>query len=82
MLSYTGSWIPFPLTKQERLKSGDPRPSIEERYRDRQAYLDKIDYAARELVQSGFALESDLPLLHDRAAREWDFIHSAAPQSD
>ncbi len=82
MLSYTGSWIPFPLTKQARLKSGDPRLSVEERYHDRQAYLEKIDQAARELVNSGFVLESDLPLLHERAAREWDFIHSAAPQSD
>jgi hypothetical protein len=82
MLSFTGSWIPFPLTKRDRLKSGDPRTSVEERYRDRQAYLDKIDRAARELVASGFVLASDLPLLHDRAVREWDFIHSAAPQSD
>ena len=82
MLSYTGSWIPFPLSKQDRLKSGDPRLSVEERYRDRQAYLDKIDQAAHELMNSGFVLESDLPLLHERAAREWDFIHSAAPQSD
>ncbi len=82
MLSYTGSWIPFPLTKGDRLKSGDPRASIEERYRDRQAYLEKIDAAARALVNSGFALESDLPLLHQRAAREWDFIHNAAPRSD
>ena len=73
MLSYTGSWIPFPLTEQERFKSGDPRNSIQERYRDRQAYLDKIDQAARELVVSGFVLERDLPLLHDRAAREWDY---------
>ncbi len=73
MLSYTGSWIPFPLTKQDRLKTGDPRRSIQERYRDRQAYLEKIDQAAHDLMLSGFLLEADLPLLHDRAAREWDF---------
>ncbi len=73
MLSYTGSWIPFPVTKQERLMSGDPRSSVQERYRDRQAYLDQIDQAAHELVVSGFVLERDLPLLHERAAREWDF---------
>ncbi len=82
MLSYTGSWIPFPLTKEDRLKSGDPRLSVEERYRDEQDYLAKIDQAGRALVDSGFVLEADLPLLHDRAAREWDFIHSVKPQSD
>ena len=73
MLSYTGSWIPFPLTKQERVKSGDSRRSVEERYADKQAYLSKIDEAAHELVTSGFLLETDVPLLHKRAAREWDF---------
>jgi hypothetical protein len=82
MLSYTGSWIPFPLTKEERLKSGDPRKSVEERYSSRRAYLDKIDQAAHALLDSGFVLESDLPLLHERAAREWDFIHSAELPSD
>ncbi len=73
MLSYTGSWIPFPLTKQERTKSGDPRRSIQERYASKQAYLDKIDQAAHDLVTAGFLLETDVPLLHDRAGREWDY---------
>jgi len=82
MLSYTGSWIPFPLTKDDRLKSGDPRTSVEERYPSRQAYLEKIDEAAHALMLSGFVLESDLTLLQERAAREWDFIHSAKLQSD
>ncbi len=73
MLSYTGSWIPFPLTKQERAKNGDPRRSIAERYPSKQAYLDKIDQAAHELVVAGFLLQTDVVLLHDRAAREWDY---------
>jgi hypothetical protein len=73
MLSYTGSWIPFPLTKEERMKSGDPRRSIEERYATKQVYLQKIDQAAHELLTAGFLLERDLPALHERAAREWDF---------
>jgi hypothetical protein len=61
MLSYTGSWIPFPLTREDRLTSGDPRASVQERYRNREAYLEKIDRAARSLVDSGCLLESDLP---------------------
>ena len=73
MLSYTGSWIPFALNKQERMKSGDPRRSVQERYSDKQAYLVKIDAAAHELSKAGFLLETDLPLVHDRAAKEWDF---------
>jgi len=30
-----GSFIPFPKTKADRAKSGDPRPSIEERYKSK-----------------------------------------------
>ncbi len=82
MLSYTGSWIPFALTKEDRIKSGDPRESVAERYPSRQAYLDKIDRAAQALLDSGFLLAADLPLLDERAAREWDFIHSVKLQSD
>jgi hypothetical protein len=77
MLSYTGSWIPFPLTKDAAAKTGDPRKPVDERYRDRDAYLEKIDTASRELLKSGFVLEADLPALHKRAAQEWDFIHGA-----
>lgn len=69
MLSYTGSWIPLPLTRT----SGDPRKSIQERYKDKQDYLDRIDRAARALARSGFVLETDLPALHERAGREWDY---------
>jgi hypothetical protein len=74
MLSYTGSWIPFALTKDQRLKSGDPRVSVQERYANRETYLAGIDQAAHDLMMSGFLLETDLPLLHDRAAREWQLF--------
>ncbi len=79
MLSYTGSWIPFPLTKQERAKLGDPRRSVQERYTNKEIYLNKIDQAAHDLVTAGFLLQTDLPALHERAASEWDYraTHSA-----
>jgi len=56
MLSYTGSWIPFPLTKEDAAKRSDPRKSVEERYQSREAYLEKIDEASRALMHAGFVL--------------------------
>jgi hypothetical protein len=73
MLSFTGSWIPFPRTRVERENRKDPRQSIEERYPSKRAYLEKITEAIQELVQDGFVLEADVPKLRDRAAAEWDY---------
>ena len=55
-----GSSIPFAATRVEREASGDPRLSIEERYESRQAFLDRIEAAARQLVADGYLLEEDV----------------------
>lgn len=57
-----GSFVPFAATKEERLKSGDPRLSMEERYPhagDRAAAIEK---AARQLVQDRLLLEEDVKI--------------------
>jgi hypothetical protein len=71
LFSMAGSWIPFARTRGEREKSGDPRPSVEERYKTREDYLARIGQAARELVRGGYLLEPDIPALLERAGREW-----------
>jgi hypothetical protein len=76
MYTFTGSWIPFARTKAQRVERHDPRLSIEDRYATEQEYLDKIDQAAQELQRIGFVLETDLPSLHSRAAREWQYRQS------
>jgi hypothetical protein len=55
----SGSYIPFAATKQERMASGDPRPSLEERYKSAQDYVDKRRHAVDTLVQQGFVLPED-----------------------
>ncbi|MCS7023698.1 MAG: alpha/beta hydrolase domain-containing protein [Bryobacteraceae bacterium] len=72
--SMIGSFFPFAKNKAERQKRGDPRPSIAERYPSREAYLAKIRQAAAGLVRSGYVLETDVPLLEQRAARMWDAL--------
>jgi hypothetical protein len=74
LYSMVGSFIPFARTKAERVKAGDPRLSIEERYVSKQAYIDKAQAAAHDLVQGGYLLERDVPQVVARASAEWDFV--------
>lgn len=74
LYTFTGSYIPFARTKAERLKAGDPRWSVEERYGSKQAYLDKVRAAADDLVKSGYLLERDATPVVARASAEWDFV--------
>lgn len=67
-----GSWIPFALTRAAREAAHDPRPSIEERYPSRAAYLAQIEHAASALVTQHFLLPTDVPALVKQAAIRWD----------
>jgi hypothetical protein len=67
-----GSMVAFPRTRAEREKSGDPRLSIEERYKDQQEYLGKIEGAARELAKERFLLEADVPQIVAKAKQRWE----------
>jgi hypothetical protein len=69
-----GSMVAFPRTRAEREKSGDPRLSIEERYKDQQEYLDKIEAAANDLAKQRFLLEADIPQVVARAKQRWEQI--------
>jgi hypothetical protein len=64
-----GSYIPFPKTKEEREKSGDPRLSIEERYKDQADYVQQVSRAARNLVDERFLLPEDAERLIAEAAK-------------
>lgn len=55
----TGSTIPLRHTKAERLASGDPRLSLEERYSDADDYVDQVTGAASKLVQERLLLAED-----------------------
>jgi alpha/beta hydrolase family protein len=68
-----GSYIPFARTKGERERSGDPRLSIEERYRDRDAYVGKVAAAALQLVKERYLLEEDVVDLLTRAGDHYDW---------
>ena len=55
----SGSYIPFTATKTERLATGDPRPSLEERYGSHDGYVRAVEAAARALVDDRLLLQED-----------------------
>ena len=65
-----GSFIPFAATREERLKTGDPRLSIEERYPSREAYVEAVRRAAQDLVARRHLLAQDAERLIAEAARD------------
>ena len=77
IISLQGSFIPFARTKAERLKTGDPRLSIEERYPGREAYLAKVKAAADKLVVGRYMLPQDVDLIVKHEALVWDTLTSA-----
>jgi hypothetical protein len=74
LYSMAGSWLPFARTRAERQQRGDPRRSIEERYRSRDDYLARVNECARELAREGYLLERDIPRIVEEAARRWDSL--------
>lgn len=68
-----GSYIPFAKTHAAREAAGDSRPSIEERYRDRDDYLEQIRSAAVKLIRERYLLEEDLDQILARARAHWNF---------
>jgi hypothetical protein len=64
-----GSFVPFPETKAKRRKTGDPRSSIEERYRNRADYVSQVSRAARILVEKRYLLPEDAERMIAEASR-------------
>jgi hypothetical protein len=78
LMSMMGSTLPFPLTRVERERSGDPRLSIAERYPTRAAYLERVREQTRKLIASRHVLSEDLESIIERAGRLWDWVHTAS----
>jgi hypothetical protein len=76
LLVFAGSTLPFPRTRRDREASADPRLSIDERYRSRDDYLDRIRAAARALVAQRYLLEEDVETSVTFGARLWDWLAS------
>jgi hypothetical protein len=74
-----GQFIPFARTRAERMAAGDPRRSIEERYRNHGAYVSAVARAAAQLVKQRFLLEEDKDRIVGRAAEQGFALWKPAP---
>jgi hypothetical protein len=68
-----GSYLPFAASRAQREARGDSRRAIDERYRSKNDYLQRIRAAASDLVKDRLLLEEDVALTVDRAAAHWDW---------
>lgn len=57
---FDGSFVPFARTEAERVAAGDPRPSLEARYANRDAYVAAVRAAAERQVAAGLLLQEDV----------------------
>jgi hypothetical protein len=68
-----GSFVPFAKTKAERLTKRDPRPSLEERYKDHIGFVSAVQTATESLVKERFLLPEDAAIFV-KGARESDVL--------
>jgi hypothetical protein len=69
-----GSFIPFPLTAEDRKTSGDSRRSIAERYPSRDEYLKQVREAARTLVARRLLRPEDTDAIVAESTQQWDYL--------
>jgi hypothetical protein len=69
LCTYAGGMVPFATTRAERAASGDPRPSLEERYKDHAGYVEAVRKAAANAVAQRFLLQRDADALIAAADR-------------
>jgi hypothetical protein len=62
----------FPASKREREATGDPRPSIEERYAGRDEFLQLVRAEAQRLAEQRYILLQDVEVLVENAAERYD----------
>ena len=70
MADRDGSCLPFAVDKAAREASGDPRPSIAERYRSGADYVAGVKAVVETLMAERLLLDEDAERYLDRAARE------------
>src|SRR6266567_1593274 len=77
-LDMMGTTLPFAPTERERIETGDPRPSITERYLDRDDYMARARQAAQDLADAGHIVVEDIDLAVQLAAQRYDVLARSA----
>jgi hypothetical protein len=76
MLGFTAF---FAATQSAREASGDHRLSIEERYADREAYVQQVTEVAQHLAAGRYILEEDIDIVVQACAARYDTAMACVP---
>jgi len=74
LTDFYGTLIPFARDRAERERTGDPRPSLIERYGDRARYLEIVARHAEAQERAGLLLAEDVPRVIEQADRHWNWL--------
>jgi len=74
LLRLTGGYIPFAKTKKQRMKNGDKRLSIKERYKDFAFYFAAYEKEALALFKEGYLLKEELDSILELAKKNRGLI--------
>jgi hypothetical protein len=78
-VAFEGSYIPFPLSADDRRWRHDPRKAILERYASKEAYVKRYTKALDRLIGQRWVLPEDRAELIKRGEQEWLTATSARP---
>jgi hypothetical protein len=59
-------------TREQRERDGGPRPFLEERYPNREAYVTQVRQAGEQLARERYILDEDVDLVIAHAAEHYD----------
>ena len=76
---WSGSFLPFAATEDERRANGDPRASLKVRYASRSDYVAKVRDAAEGLVEDRFLLPGDVAEIVAAAEAFYDRVRQRDP---
>jgi hypothetical protein len=76
MTMLLGAFLPLARTREDRLAVGDPRLSLEEKYKSFEDYLTQFQSAADKLVRQRHLLAEDVPRLVERAQRNRELFEA------
>ena len=77
-----GLYVPFARNRYEQEATEDPRPSIEERYQNREHYLGRVTTEALKLIEQGYLLGEEMPEIVRLAGAHWDDLMSEETHSN
>jgi len=81
LASEIGAYRALPRRAADRVRTGDSRAALEERYPSKDTYLGRIAQAAVALVGERYLLSDDVPGLISQAAAHWDWAVGGTPRS-